>query len=279
MAVTYLTTGATDLKNAANWSDGIGIADDAQCVIRDGSQNITTNLNTNTLTTTGVDFFHIMEQFTGSIGTGGTSLQMDFDATYTAKPNFLHRGAGAVYLDPETTLGTALLDGVGQLWLTGGTTTNMQVVRGTFNASDQATVTNLYVYGPGSARLEDSATIVVALVYVGGAGNVYIGREATTITVDGPGSVVINAEGETITTLNIDNPNATVTLVAGNVTTANVRGTLDLSLCATDSTVGGTATNLYPTGRILGDGNQRVTVSNITRIAGGSFAGAAESGA
>lgn len=63
------------------------------------------------------------------------------------------------------------------------------------------------------------------------------------------------------------------------MTTANVFSTMDLSQMRYASTIGGTAVNLCPTGRIVGEGNPNVTLSNVTRIAGGSFAGAGESGA
>lgn len=275
MAISNLLTGAVDISAGASWSDTIGFANDATLIIPAGSQTLT-NLDVRSLTTTGIDYLHVSRGFTGNIGGGGTSLQCDVDATYTTTPNIIHSGSGFFYFNPATTVAEVLVNGIGTFVQTGGTTTTFRCVTGSATVGDTCTATNCYLMGPGNLTLEYSASIVATLVFVSGSGNCTIRREATTVTVRGPASVVIDAPGETIATLNADDPGCKITLLAGSITTANVYGTLDLSQCNYASTVGGTATNLYPTGMILGDGNVNVTLSNVNRIAGGSFAGATE---
>jgi hypothetical protein len=279
MAIAYLAEGAVNLLTAGNWSDATGIVDNATLIIAKGSQNIVSNLDTTAAATSGVDYFHVTTGFTGSIGAAGTSFRMNFDSTYTTKPNFYWAGSGFCYFHPGLTVTTALV-AAGQVFHTAGTITNLQVTGGTVNVGTSAIVTNLYAYGNGSVTVTANTAQDITLAVVSGAGPVRIERGCTTLTVTGPATVTLDLPvGETITTLNLNNPLARVVVVGADITTAEVHGKLDLSPMTRDSTIGGTATRIYPTGSVLGEGNQRVTLSNVTRIAGGSFAGAGEMGA
>lgn len=275
MATAYLNDGATALGTAGNWSDATGVANDATLVIPRGSQTIP-GVDLSASAAAGVDYLHIMRAFSGSIGGGGTPLTLLFDATYTTKPNFIHSGSGFVYLttgSSTTACTVAVLDGPGTLYLTGGTFTTVYANSGILWIGAGATVTNLVV--SGSAQVIDTFTSSLAFtsVTITGSGNVSLARQITTATISGSGTTTINAPGETVTTLNQNNPGSTVVLLAANITTANLYGTLDLSQLQTDATVGGTATNIYPTGSILGDGNPRATVSNKVYIGGANMAG------
>lgn len=276
MAIANLNDGATDISVGANWSDTIGFANDATLIIPRGSQTLT-GLDVRGSTTTGIDYLHVSRGFSGNIGGGGTALQCDVDATYTTTPNIVFSGSGFMYFNPATTVAEVLVNGIGTFVQTGGTTTTFRCVSGSATVGESATATNAYLHGDGALTLEYSASIAATLVHVTGGGNCTIKREATTVTISGPGVVTINAPGETITTLNANDPGCRVVVLAGNVTTANVYGALDLSQANYASTVGGTAVNLYPTGTIIGEGNANITLSNVNRIAGGSFAGAGES--
>lgn len=272
MATAYLNDGATALETAANWSDATGVAADATLVIPRGSQTIP-GVDLSTASGAGVDYWHIMQGYTGTIGGGGTSVTIKFDSTYTTKPNLLWEGSGFLYISSGTTACTnAVLNGSGTVALTGGTWTNVYANSGTLIIGAGATVTNL-IYGGGTVIDTFTASLAFTSVTITGSGNVSLARQTTTCTIDGSASVVWNAFGETMTTLNQNNPGSSFYVLAGNITTANIKGMFDVSQAQYDVTIGGTATNLYPTGSIQGDGNTRVTISNKTVFGGANTAG------
>lgn len=272
MAVKTLLPGATDLAAGASWSGGVAPTADDDLIIPNGSQTIP-GVDLSALVTTGVQTFHIMKGFTGTIGGGGTSLVIPMKTAYTSKPNFLNESSGFVYISSgSVTCTNAVVNGSGSTFITGGTWTNVYANAGTSVPGAAATVTNM-LYGGGTVLDTFTSSIAYTTVTITGSGNVSIARAVTTMNVNGSANVTYNANGEAITTLNLNNPGATVYLVAGNITTANLNGPLDLSNLQYDATIGGTATNIYPTGSIIDDGNPRATISNISKFGGASQAG------
>src|SRR5690606_10271937 len=124
-------------------SGGFTVADDATLVIGAGSQAIVADLDTSGSTTTGIDYLHILQGFSGALGSESVGPAIiEFDSTYTSKPNLLIQN-GDIRIAPVLTVTRADITG-GRVIISGsGTITTLNVSGGEVIIQTGVTVTNL----------------------------------------------------------------------------------------------------------------------------------------
>lgn len=243
MAYAYLTTGATDITGAS-WSDATGFANSATLGIETGSQTIVSSLNQSALGT-GLNYLLVGPGFSGNIGSPAAgSLVVDVDAgsdphvTYAASGGNFYLTAGG----GNTLITRVECNSAGNLYLTGGTFTNLDVVRGTCNVNASTVVTNAYLVG-GNSTIEYNATALTTLTVSGGSHT--LKRTANTVIMNG-GDLRVDIDsgslGATLLTMN----GGRVTLVSGNIPVAVfIGGTLDVSKLKRPATIAGTSAVVY----------------------------------
>ncbi len=260
-ADSYLNPGATSLA-AANWTDGIGLANTKKCVISSGSQTITTDLDFSTLTA-GIDTLDILPGFTGRIGGAGYgSLKLDADESTTNRVIY-NAGGGALYLQAagdNNIISNFWMSSLGSCYLTGGTFTNVVLGQGSLSV-DSTTVLTDPIFDGGAAVVQ-SGTAATSLTVRGGS-HVWK-RGATTINVYGRGRLNIDCAGTAITTLNILSSEAEVVLSSsGTITTVNNWGRLLADKLAREITI--STYNAGPAA-FLADSPSYLTRSAIGRL-------------
>lgn len=265
MAVAYLNDGATSVADA-NWSDGDGFnnsASDSQLIIADQSQAITGGLNQSG-STNPTDYLWILRGAPRIRGTDGSSLRYKPDASYTTDANFIWAtNGGLIAVTFETNACTlGVLNGGGEVNLTGGTITTLVVLRGTVNIGASCTVTNLLLMS-GSVVAE-SGTAFTTVRQSGG--RLDSRRRIITAHLTGIGLMLDdNTSGSTMTTMN--QYGGTYSPVAGGVATYNLHaGTIALDAAQRELTLGATAFVNYSANRIPSD-TVLVTFSNKTDYA------------
>lgn len=245
MAIAYLTTGATDFA-AGSWSDSTGFATNATLVIESGSQTITSSLDQSAVSG-GITYLEVRPTFSGSIGSASAgSLKVDVDSgtdphvTYGATGGtfYLNAGGGSAAV-------TRLeVNGTGSMYLTGGTFTNTDLVRGNLNVNESAVLTNAYLMG-GNSTIEYNATGLTILDITGGYHT--IKRSAATVNISGNATVIFDAVGGSLgSTLLTMGPGSRLILKQGNLPVWKwLGGTLDVSQCKRPSTIAGTSLVVY----------------------------------
>jgi len=221
----YLNEGAVSLA-AANWDDATGFAEDATLVIASGSQTITTSLDQSAVTN-GIDTLDILPGFTGRIGGSGYgSLKLRATSGLTNRVVY-NAGGGSLYLQAagsgSNTITTFWMSSLGSCYLTGGTFSDTVLGQGSLSVDSTTVLTDANFNG-GSAIVQ-SGTAATSITVSGGAH--VLKRGSATISVYGRGRLTIDCGTAAITTLNILNPEAEVTLLSsGTISTVNNWGRL-----------------------------------------------------
>jgi hypothetical protein len=244
MAIAYLNNGSVDLA-AANWSDAIGLASSATCVIDRGGQAITTNLDwSSAITVTRLSYLHIRRPFTGQIGgsdIGPLKINASTNIYYAA-------GGGALYWQSagpssNTTVLFEMPVGTGgKCYMQGGTVTEARIYGSECFINGSTVVTTMYAM-LSSSVIEYNATAITTLTVTNGA-TVYLKRSVTTLNVI-DGKVIIDGDGISITTLN--QYGGIIDHRSGDIPTFNqFGGVYTAQQLRRDSTIASTAATIYP---------------------------------
>ncbi len=269
MAVSYFTPlgGSGVSLNAANWTDTTGFADDATLVVGAGSANITADLDRKANTTTGIDYLHITEGFSGTIGSASAgSADIEFDATYTTAANFVLRGPAFVFLTAGSTTITKAEISNGNSVLTGGTITTLIVSGGQVVIQSGCTVTNIVITGGNVTQLGVGGTAATTCVQSGGT---YVTeRVPVTFTVRGSTAYAqVNSTTADCTTLT--HSDGRIVWEDGNIATLVGEGNAKLQLMPKRAVaIGGTALTRRGAYAILGRSSPLVSISNEKYEAG-----------
>lgn len=247
---TVFTDGATDLTAGASF------AADADILLQDQTQAITTNLD---VSTNAIDLFHVIGGAPRIASTAGGTYTLKLDATYTTDPNFLWRAQGyskVTFSTNACTLG--VIDG-GTHVIAGGTATVLVVQSGTVTVESGATIGTLILNG-GTV----TANAAIATVHQSGgtlnAVGVRIG--ATSYTLSGGVGNIENTSGSACTILNLEAAGRFYPM-AGDVATLNRRGgTIVYDAALRNLTLGSTAFLNYAGSSPASKG--LITVSNLT---------------
>ena len=269
MAETQLNEGAVSLA-AANWADATGFANDAELAIVDGRQSITAGLDQTGSTTTGIDYLHVRNGFSGRVGSAASPASVEFDATYTTKENFIYgAGAGSCYLTSGAfTITQALINGGGTCYFTGGTITTLIATSGRFEVNQSTALVDVWVLG-GSHFIDEHSSDTLGNVYVV-AGTVLIKRAGTLLTIGGTGRVGSHLVTGGWTTVTQDG--GMLVPYKGDIATYNGRsGVIDHRPALVPVTLGGTAAVLTSalTRYQQANNGSNPTYSNVTNIGGG----------
>ncbi len=144
MATRTLVKGSTDWGATASWSGTTVPVDGDSVAAYDSGANITGTLNQSAIQLTDLTF---SEGFTGDVGGGGTSLQIDVNYTGGTK-TLVWAGRGRLYW---TGMASTVKVQNGEVHITGGTVTNLYVeANATVYIDDNAVVTNIYTTGSGA---------------------------------------------------------------------------------------------------------------------------------
>lgn len=265
MAFATLADNSTDLA-AANFSDATGFADSATLgIVRNGSL-IDTNLDAGAALSTGINYLHLYPGFTGSLGSADGSLETKFNSGYTTLPNFQMQN-GAAWVTCTNACPVLRIYG-GELHLTGGTVTELELLGGRVILSAGVTVTTLNQYG---GRIEDVATSANAITTANiRGGQASLLRTVTTLNMEGQRNPIVSLEHATGPTT-VTQRAGRLTMFKGSIATYNgIDGRLDGRYAKVALTIGSSATNLYPFGQVLSvSEGGLVTVSNLTNVDGG----------
>ena len=270
MAEIFLNENAASFA-AANWSDATGFADAAEMVVDRHSGVINTALDRSADTTDssgGIKYIHFRCDTVDVGGESGT-FSVEFDDTYTTRPNLVWAARGGRMRINSTgdTCKRAEFNGGGVCYLVGGDWEKVYVGSGTVIFGESATFSAsaelICAGGRVVVEAHSSATDILPTTFVCG-GQMELHRRPTTVNVSA-GSLRMRSLDGAATTMNLYG--GSTMLEAGNVPTLNVYGAngavLDLSRAIREVTVGGTALNIagkldfrrYPTGGY-------VTISN-----------------
>lgn len=245
MATAYLNNGATDLA-AANWSDATGLASSATCVIDAGGQAIVSNLDwSSAIASTRLASLAIRKPFTGSIGNstvGPLKINASTAIYYAA-------GGGSLYWQsagPSSNT-TALFEmpsgSGGACYMQGGTVTQANIFGGQCYVNSSTVITTMYTQS-SSVTIDYNATGLTTL-YVMAGSTVYLKRSATNVVVLQGGTLIIDGDGITITTLRVSG--GLVDLRSGDISTLTGEGgNITGQSLRRDSTIAGTAATIYP---------------------------------
>lgn len=234
MATAYLNEGATSLADA-NWSDSTGFSATApDLVIESGTQNITGGLDQSGLTE-GVNSLKIRPAFAGRIeGVGGEALQVDCDNGTSPQdpPTIFMQGGSGSFLRYQASGNSNVCDrfvmnSSGQVDITGGTITRMDLINGGVVIGSSAVVTNAFLQG-GSSTVEHNATGFTSCIISSGTHTI---RRGGTFVVGGDANVTFDSEDVSGTiTVDVVSQNATVSIASGGTFTGDlIAGTIDSS--------------------------------------------------
>lgn len=274
MSEARLLANASSLA-AANWSDSTGFANDAQLAIVD-SYATHTNLDRSADTTTGVDYLHIRDGVP-IFGPDNGRLIVDFDATYTAKPNFVWRTKGGLlYLEAGTACGKAEFIGAGNCFLCGGTfNTGILARRNAVKVQAGCDFGAVLAVLQGRAYLEvdeDDTYSLPDLRMTSGNPRALIRRQVESAIMRAGLLMVDNRSGNAGTSIDIHG--GVFRPIAGTFNTINwYGGDIDLSYAQAELTLGGTALNVFHD-RKIPDSTDLVTMGTPTKYPAG-FSGAA----
>jgi hypothetical protein len=228
MATKYLVSGSTDFGASASWATsrygagGTGLpTDDDEVFIVDGSQTVTTNLDA--LAAVDLQSLTVGSGFTGSIGTPGSSLEVEISNATTNPPTVVIEGNGAfVYLNlvgdgaDDVTVDAS---GGANVFFTAGTLTLLKLRSGNVEVQNGCDLVTCHKSG-GYLHAAYDATAITTMT--NSAGDARIRRTITTGTLDA-GTVTLDEESSSVshTTLNIHGASVDLA-ISGTVTTANL---------------------------------------------------------
>lgn len=273
----YLNENATSLA-AANWSDATGFADSADLEIRDGTLPITSGVDHSTLTE-GVESFVIRKSRGADIGSAGTPVKFDADASADARvenysPFTLHYEA-----DGDDNLCNVLRQvGSGSTRVYGGTVAQTYISGGYFYANESTVLTDVDVQG-GRFVIENNATGLNSLDIEAGSGVCKRDCDADgTITVKRGATLTLDIPDSSPTLkVTVDPGGKLIVLKADVLATLTNNGVVDLSRAKADVTLGATLHAQGPFAKlILGTGSHTVTAPTFPY--GVQDAGEAQSG-
>jgi len=234
MATAYLNEGSTSLADA-NWSDSSGFsATTPDLVIEAGTQNITGGLDQSSQTE-GINSLKIRPSFTGRIeGTGGEAMRVDCDnGTSPQDPPtiFMQGGAGSFLRyqasGDDNTCDRFVMNSAGQVDITGGTITRLDLINGSAVVGASAVVTNAFLQG-GSSTIEHNGTVFTSCIISSGTHTI---RRGGTFVIGGDANVTFDSE-DVIGTITVDviSQNARVSIASGGTFTGDlISGTFDSS--------------------------------------------------
>lgn len=266
MAEATLNAGSRSL-DAANWSDATGFANDAELAIVNSYQEHT-GLDRSSDTTTGVDYLHIRDG-EPRFGPGNGRLMVDFDATYTAKPNFRWATKGGLlYLEATTTMGRGDFVGAGNCYLVAGQMNNLAIGnRNSVKIQEGCDAGATQIVLAGRAYLEadapSGAYTIPTLRMTHGSPVALIKRRVENAYLVHGLLTVRNESGSSMTQLDLFG--GVFRPEAGDVDTVNwYGGEFDLSRARKALTIGGTAFNVYHD-RQIPDSTELVTMSAASK--------------
>jgi hypothetical protein len=267
MAARYFAAAATDLNTTASWSTAfrgatgaaVPVANDEVYFI-EGSQIISTNP---TALNVDLDLVYFGPNFVGDFGTSGTSITVGCSGS-PATFKIDSRGARFFLVAGSAGIDNLYINAPSVVRLTGGTFTNVYAYSGEVYVDASATVTNLFASGATIEAADGTAFTTLTqsggrvLDYRGVTGTSFIaGSKAAFVsavgdaaygTVEVVGGRFNHRSAGVITTLNVragrfDVDGAVLTPGTTSITTANVYGTADTTLYASqvglvDATVG-----------------------------------------
>lgn len=247
---TVFTDGATDLTAGASF------AADADILLQDQTQAITTNLD---VSTNAIDLFHVIGGAPRIASTAGGGCTLKIDNTYTTDPNVVWRAQGYCKWNFSTNAVPEMVIDGGTHVIASGTVTKLTVVSGTVTIESGVTITALVLNG---GTLTTNAAI--ATVDQSGGTLISVGARigATSYTLSGGSGYIENTSGSACTVLSLEAAGRFYPL-AGDVATFYKRaGLIFYDAALRNLTLGSTAFRNYagatPTSQGL------VTVSNLT---------------
>lgn len=218
MATVYVLEGATDLSAGASYSGGALPSDNDTLEFRSGSQTISAGLTA--LQTISLGAVNVYPQFTGAIGTAGSSLVLQVDGTGTNIVSL--NGSGAyIYVAAYSTGGIPTLvakPNGGAIRLTGGTTATVKVYGGSFYLDSGAVATT--VYNSGGVVLADANGTAITTLY-NDSGEFTCWRSITTGYVNAP---LVLDRTAAITTAHVHGDGMLNHKSTGTATTVNLYG-------------------------------------------------------
>lgn len=257
MAIAYNVAGSTTFASAG-WSDATGFANDATLVVANAGGPITAGLDQKA---TNIDYLEVLSAFSADIGDPTNPLQ--FEANGATTDYFRYRPSGGrcwVYAKDGT--GDAKIEnldvgGSGRIYLLGGEFEDVTQDGGHIDSGPNATTDNFYAYGGTSRWQVHGTALTLARI---AAGTHTIERAVTTLTINAGASVVLNAPGLTVTTLNMNG--GTLLVKAGTIATVvGDAGVIDCSQAERAIVLGSTS---FVQGGVRVIKNANTTVSNIT---------------
>lgn len=266
MADRYWLGVNSNWNDTSNWSttrQGSGgsaapVTNDVVYIL-DGNTDITTNISQAAVDLSGLT---IGGEFTGSIGSVGSSLTIAVSGTGTPICRINYSGPGAINI----AAGTNNIDdmritrpggGGGRVNLVGGTTTALYTGRGvTLYIDDAAVVTTLT--STGSVITAGYSATAFTTATVGGGSSLTSRRAATTLNIDA--ATVRFGNVAAITTINARNGANYVHDSSGTITTANGLPGSRLLANATAFTV--TNANVYEGSSVFTNNPALVTFTN-----------------
>lgn len=207
--------GTGNVSTAGNWAVEAGTPSTppaaGEVALCDSRANGSMTAGLNHFASTTLGAFRV-NKFQGNIGTVGSPLQVD--ATTVS----IDGGGGTIILDGDFGTVNANALGGGSFYLTGGTTTTLNIQGGEYSIGAGAVVTTLRAQAC-NVTVADNGTAITTGVIVGSTAS--ISRAVTTLTEDKGSKTYLRASGNTVGTLNVHGDSTHYHQTDGTVTTLN----------------------------------------------------------